>query len=69
MRKANLILGGIGILVGLGFVMPQWANLQANGHLVAADVLLYTLGLTVTLGGAACIALGVRRSGALGAQG
>ena len=57
-----LILPGIaGVLVGLGFVCPQLANLRATGTLQTTQMLLLLAGIVVSVGGAASVAIGSRR--------
>lgn len=60
--KRSLIVGGvIVILVGLGFVCPQIAELRNSGSLFAGQILLLGLGVSLTgAGAAAAIAGGMR---------
>ncbi len=65
MKKAYAIGGGvIGVLVGLGFVMPAVALLRDKGALPTFEVGCLLLGIVLTLAGAAAAILGVRRPSA-----
>ena len=56
----KLITGGcFGVLIALGFVCPQLAQLRVHGVLGPAGVLLLTFGLAGTIGGMWCIVKGV----------
>ena len=52
--------GVVGVLVGMGFIMPAVAQLRELGNLPALSVGLLLLGIALTLGGLAAIFLGVR---------
>jgi len=53
MKRAFIIGAGIvGVLVGMGFVMPAVALYRHEGAIAYSDVALLLLGITMTLGGA-----------------
>jgi hypothetical protein len=61
MKKAYAILGGIlGVLVGMGFVMPAVALMRDKGALPNFEVGLLFLGVAMTLAGAVTAVLGLR---------
>ena len=60
MSRNLLIVGCVAILVGLGFVFPQLANLRMQGHLVAGEISMLFFGLLLSLGGLCSAAIGVR---------
>ena len=52
MQKKLTWLGGvIGVLVGMGLIMPAVAQLQQHGSLPAIGVGLLLIGYTLTIGG------------------
>jgi hypothetical protein len=60
--KTKLIVGGVlGVLVGMGFVMPAFALLRKEGALPPFEVGCLLLGVMLTLAGVAAAALGVLR--------
>ena len=59
-RKLGLIGGGIGLLVGMGLVMPAVAELQQHGSLPAMGVGLLLIGYTIIVGGGS-VAIGSLR--------
>lgn len=61
--QRSLIVGGIvAVLVGLGFVFPQVAELRATGALFAGQILLLGLGVALTGTGVAGVIAGGMRS-------
>jgi hypothetical protein len=65
MKKAYAIIGGVlGVLVGMGFVMPAVALMRDKGALPNFEVGLLFLGVALTLGGAAAAVLGMRQKAA-----
>jgi len=61
MRFYLIPLGIAGVLVGLGLVFPQIANLRVSGTLEASQILFFLLGLIVSVGGVGGVAVGSRR--------
>jgi hypothetical protein len=62
MKKPLAIVGGIlGVLVGMGFVMPAVALMNKTGALPIFEVGLLILGFALTLAGAGAAALGALR--------
>lgn len=60
--STKLIAGGcVGVLVALGFVFPQIAEMRMNGSLGPDGVALLFLGVAGTLGGLWCVVRGVRQ--------
>ena len=52
MKKGLIIAAGvIGVLVGMGFVMPAVAQWRTEGAMTSTSVALRLLGATLTLGG------------------
>ena len=61
MRKPMLIASGVvGVLVGLGFVMPAIAQLRDLGALPALSVGLLLLGIVLTACGGGAVVFGAR---------
>lgn len=61
MHKPMLIFSGVvGVLVGLGFVMPAIAQLRDLGTLPALGVGLFLLGLVLTACGGGAVFYGAR---------
>jgi hypothetical protein len=50
--------------VGTGFLLPALAKLRDHGVMPRGDVVLYTLGIVLTLGGLSIALLGFRRRAA-----
>lgn len=62
MKKAWAIVGGIlGVLVGMGLVMPAVALMNKTGSLPSFEVALLILGLALTLAGAGATAYSALR--------
>lgn len=62
MKKPFTIIGGvIGVLVGLGFVMPAVALLRDKGALPTFEVGCLLLGVTLTIGGVVAAIYGAKR--------
>lgn len=65
MKRTLLISAGIiGILVGMGFVMPAVAQYRYEGAMTHGEVLLFCLGLLLTLGGIGSSIFGAKKSAA-----
>jgi hypothetical protein len=60
-RTITIILGFIGLLVGLGFIMPALAQWRTQGSLPGASVALLLLGILLSLGGLLATANGCRK--------
>ena len=61
MNKRLIVGGCLGVLVALGFVFPQIAQMRMNGVIGPGGVVLLLLGIAGTLGGLWCVARGVRQ--------
>ena len=51
MKRALIIGGIVTVMVGLGFVCPQLANLRESGSLIASQAALLGLGITISAAG------------------
>ena len=56
-----IVCGCAAILVGLGFVFPQLAEIRMNGALTLNGICLLFLGVVGVLGGLGCLGRGVQR--------
>jgi len=62
MKRTIIICAGImGILAGMAFVMPAVAQYRHEGAMTSDEVLLFVLGLALTLGGGGASVYGVRK--------
>jgi hypothetical protein len=61
MRFYLILVGIAGVLIGLGFVCPQLANIRDSGSLEATQILFFLIGIVISVGGAAGVAIGSRR--------
>jgi hypothetical protein len=59
-KSAMFLVGAIGVLVGMGFVMPAVAQMRDTGALPTVSVGLLLLGLALTLGGGGAVVYGTR---------
>ena len=50
-RTLKIIIGIIAVLVGMGFVMPAFAQWRHEGAMTGMSVALLFLGIVLTLGG------------------
>ncbi len=65
MKRIGLTaVGVLGVLIGLGFVLPAVAKLRMTGVLPAADIGLLLLGLALAVGGPLTAILCCRKRGA-----
>ena len=65
MKRMLLISAGIlGILVGMGFVMPAVAQYRHEGAMTHGEVMLFCLGLVLTLGGIGSSIFGAKKRAA-----
>ncbi len=62
-RTLSILAGIIGILVGLGFIMPALAQLRAYGSMPGSSAGLLVLGLALALGGGGAALYAVRKQG------
>jgi hypothetical protein len=60
-RTLLIIIGILGALVGLGFVLPAIALLRTTGALPAFEVALLVLGVALTLSGGGVVIYGARK--------
>ena len=60
-RTVLIIIGVLGALIGLGFVMPAIALLRTTGALPAFEVALLLLGIALTLSGGGAVIYGARK--------
>ena len=64
MKRTFIIIGGvIGVLVGMGFVMPAVAQWRQEGGMTNSSVALLLLGAVLTLGGVVAAIRAVARRG------
>jgi hypothetical protein len=61
MKIFVLMAGGIGVLVGMAFVMPAVALMRDTGALPTVSVGLLLLGLGLTIGGGGAVVYEARR--------
>ncbi len=59
--SVKIILGVVGVLVGLGFVMPAVALWRTQGALPGSSIALLLLGLSLTAAGLYSGTTGIRR--------
>ena len=62
MQRLLIVGGVVAVLVGLGFVCPQVAELRDSGALFAGQILLLGLGVALTGAGAAGVIVGGMRT-------
>lgn len=51
MKRALIVGGIVTVMVGLGFVCPQLANLRESGSLIASQAALLGLGIAISVAG------------------
>ena len=65
MKRVLIISAGIiGVLVGMAFVMPAVAQYRHEGAMTHEEVILFCLGLVLTLGGIGASIFGAKRRAA-----
>ena len=60
-RTFKIILGIVGVLVGMAFVMPAIAQWRHEGSMTGISVALLLLGAVLTLGGGSVALQGIAR--------
>jgi hypothetical protein len=60
-RGAYLLIGLVGVLVGLGLIMPAVALMRQTGALPTFEVGLFLLGIALTAIGGGALVYGARR--------
>jgi len=63
-RTLKIVLGIVGILVGMAFVMPAIAQWRHEGAMTNSSIVLCSLGMVMTLAGIGAARHGVARRSA-----